>query len=81
MGKTIEKEIIIILGLAILLSAAIMVSDAFLKAYHSREKAVTITVNSYGEANLEFVLLIFSLVIILLALNYFWHDYLLPPEE
>ena len=50
---------------AVLLTFFIMFSLAFLSAYFRLDKAVTIKINDFGEANGEFIMLLLSIFIVL----------------
>ena len=63
------KEHIKIIGLSIMLGCTFVLMLTFFMAFASPDKSILVTINTYGEANLEFIMLLFAIPIILIA-NY-----------
>jgi uncharacterized membrane protein YvlD (DUF360 family) len=61
------KEFFIIMGLFILLVNSAFFSQALLTAYFSEDKTVSIAIDNYGEAHLEFILYIITTPISLIG--------------
>jgi len=62
--KFLEKST----GIIILTSTYIACLYAFLNAYFSQSKSTIITINSYGEANIELILILVTLPVVCLYL-------------
>lgn len=62
------REIIRLIAFAFLVTGCGTFTYTFLKAYFSKEKAITIYINNKGEAKLEFVLVILSFISYALAI-------------
>jgi len=61
----------VIFGLSVLVAGFITFALAFLTAYNHPSKSATIYINKYGEANIEFYILLVSIPFILFTTGYF----------
>lgn len=66
--KTKHKNNIIFIGLGSLLAVFMTFSWTFFHAYFSPTKQILVNINIYGEANIEFVILLLMIIIVPMSL-------------
>ena len=60
----------IVFGLGLGIASHVLIMLTFLKAFFHESKTTRVTVNDYGEANIEFVLIFVVLFVMLLGYYY-----------
>jgi len=74
-----EIKLVIKVGCILFLCMGyILFMDAFLRAYNSDSKSVTIYIDKFGEANIEFYALIIVSIITLVGLYNIWKEEIKP---
>jgi len=68
------KKVIILSGFAIGYLFSIVMFLTFLQAYSSPTKSILITINKFGEANIELVLTTFMIILITITFFGFWRE-------
>lgn len=80
MEKELVKGMIAAIGLGCLVTAQILIYLTFMGAYYTPEKEILVTVNEYGEAEIEYWLMLLVTFIMTPFTIYYYMYYMVRPR-